>query len=121
MHGNSFLFYFRYEKPIDTPRDMSERNSKWGAMDECFVFFLKESMDPIMRSLVENFVLGTEEYFTERTTTGELGFAVEKLQNGKFHLYHTCTGCQVNAILNCIGMKLIRTVQSQFVSLRSNI
>jgi len=65
---------------------MAERNSKWGAMDECFIFFLKESVDPTMRSLVKNFVLGSEEYFTERTKTGELGFAIEKLQNGKFHL-----------------------------------
>jgi hypothetical protein len=67
---------------------MSERNSKWGAMDECFVFFLRESTDPIMLSLVKNFVLGTEEYFTERTRTGELGFAIEKLQNGKSNCYH---------------------------------
>jgi hypothetical protein len=65
---------------------MAERNSKWGAMDECFIFFLKESVDPTMRSLVKNFVLGNEEYFTKRTKTGELGFAIEKLQNGKFHL-----------------------------------
>jgi hypothetical protein len=121
MQGNSFLFCFRYEKPIETPRDMSVRNSKWGAMDECFVFFLRESMDPIMRSLVENFVLGTEQYFTERTTTGELGFAVEKLQNGKLNLYHTYTGSQTCVILNCIGMKVIRIAQSQFVSLSNNI
>jgi hypothetical protein len=65
---------------------MAERNSKWGAMDECFIFFLKESVDPTMRSLVKNFVLGNEEYFTKRTKTGELGFAIEKLQNGKFQL-----------------------------------
>jgi ribosomal protein L6P/L9E len=44
-------------------------------------------MDPTMRSLVNNFVLGTEEYFTERTKTGELGFAIEKLQNGKSNFY----------------------------------
>lgn len=89
--SNGFQFHFRYEKPIDTPRDMAERNSKWGAMDECFIFFLRESLDPTMLSLVSNFVLGTEEYFTKRTNTRELGFAIEKLQNGKFNLYHNCT------------------------------
>lgn len=67
---------------------MAEHNSKWGAMDECFVFFLRESLDPTMLSLVNNFVLGTEEYFAQRTKTGELGFAIEKLQNGKFNWYH---------------------------------
>jgi ribosomal protein L6P/L9E len=45
-------------------------------------------MDPTMRSLVNNFVLGTEEHFAQRTKTGELGFAIEKLQNGKSNFYH---------------------------------
>jgi ribosomal protein L6P/L9E len=44
-------------------------------------------MDPTTRSLVNNFVLGTEEYFAARTKTGELGFAIEKLQNGKSNLF----------------------------------
>jgi ribosomal protein L6P/L9E len=78
---------------------MAERNSKWGAMDECFVFFLRESMDPTMRSLVNNFVLGTEEYFTERTKTGQLGFAIEKLQNGKFNLYHMLDLMLISCVL----------------------
>jgi hypothetical protein len=45
-------------------------------------------MDPTMRSLANNFVLGTEEFFAERTKTGELEFAIEKLQNGECNLYH---------------------------------
>jgi hypothetical protein len=65
---------------------MAERNSKWCAMGKCFIFFLKESVGPTMRSLVKKFVIGSEEYFTKRTKTGELGFAIEKLQNGKFNL-----------------------------------
>jgi hypothetical protein len=74
---------------------MAQHNSKWGAMDECFVFFLRESLDPVMLSLANNFVLGTEEYFAKRTKTGELGFAIEKLQNGEFNLCHNLHGTYV--------------------------
>jgi hypothetical protein len=89
---------------------MAERNSKWGAMDECFIFFLKESVDPTMRSLVKNFVLGNEEYFTKRTKTGKLGFAIEKLQNGKFHLILTYINENRKSMLSsrclCVYFKL---------------
>ena len=57
---------------------------KWGGMDVAYVFFLQESLDPNMKKLANNFIVGTEEYLTQRAATGDIGFVIERMQNGKY-------------------------------------
>ncbi|XP_069700783.1 glutamate receptor ionotropic, delta-2-like [Periplaneta americana] len=76
----------RYEKPIETATEMSDRNVKYGGMDVAYVFFLQESLDPKMKKLANNFIEGTEEYLTKKATTGEMGFVIERMMNGHFFL-----------------------------------
>ena len=63
---------------------MADRNVKWGGMDIAYVFFLQESLDPKMKKLANNFIAGTEEYLTQRAATGDIGFVIERMQNGKY-------------------------------------
>jgi hypothetical protein len=62
---------------------MADRNIKWGGMDVAYVFFLRQSLDPKMRKLASNFIEGNEEYLTRMAATGEMGFVIERMQNGK--------------------------------------
>jgi hypothetical protein len=62
---------------------MADRNVKWGGMDIAYVFFLQKSLDPKMKKLANNFIAGTEQYLTLRAATGDMGFVIERMQNGK--------------------------------------
>jgi len=57
---------------------------KWGGVDIAYVFFLQQSLDPKMKKLANNFIAGTEEYLTKRAATGDMGFVIERMQNGKY-------------------------------------
>ncbi|KAJ9599191.1 hypothetical protein L9F63_010322, partial [Diploptera punctata] len=74
----------RYEKPIETPHDMADHNTIWGALDDVFVAFLKDSYDPKMQKVARNNIVENEEYFEKIIPSGEMGFVVEKMQNGHF-------------------------------------
>jgi hypothetical protein len=63
---------------------MADHNVKWGGMDIAYVFFLQKSLDPKMKKLANNFVAGTEQYLTQRAATGDMGFVIERMQNGKY-------------------------------------
>jgi hypothetical protein len=62
---------------------MADRNVKWGGTDVAYVFFLQQSLDPKMKKLANNFIEGNEEYLTKEAATGEMGFVIERMQNGK--------------------------------------
>jgi hypothetical protein len=64
---------------------MADRDVKWGGMDVAYVFFLEQSLDPKMKKLANNFIAGTEEYLTKKATTGDIGFVIERMQNGKYN------------------------------------
>ncbi|PSN57730.1 Ionotropic receptor 41a14 [Blattella germanica] len=74
----------RYEKPIETPHDMADHKTVWGALDDVFVAFLKDSYDPKMREVAANNIVESEEYFEKLIPTGEIGFVIEMMQNGHF-------------------------------------
>jgi hypothetical protein len=62
---------------------MADRNIKWGGMDVAYVFFLQKSLDPKMKKLADNFIEGNEEYLTQKAAAGDMGFVIERMQNGK--------------------------------------
>jgi hypothetical protein len=62
---------------------MADRNIKWGGVDVAYVFFLQQSLDPKMRRLASNFIEGDEEHLTKEAATGEMGFVIERMQNGR--------------------------------------
>jgi hypothetical protein len=66
---------------------MADRDVKWGGMDVAYVFFLMESLDPKMKKLASNFIVGSEEYLTQRAAVGDIGFGIERMQNGKYNCY----------------------------------
>lgn len=75
---------FRYEPPINNAYDLSDRNMEWGVpSDYSWVVFLRESENPKMKKLADNFVIKPEEYMFEKATSAEMGFAVEQMLGGK--------------------------------------
>jgi hypothetical protein len=62
---------------------MADRNVKWGGTDVAYTFFLQESLDPKMKKLASNFIEGSEKYLTKKAETGDMGFVIERMQNGK--------------------------------------
>jgi hypothetical protein len=83
---------------------MADRDVKWGGLDVAYVFFLQNSLDPKMQKLASNFIEGTEEYLTRRAAAGDMGFVIERMQNGKSGLPETSHGIWIGI---CIYSALI--------------
>ena len=64
---------------------MADHNSVWGALDNVFVAFLKDSYDPKMQKVARNNIVESEEYFEKIFSSGKMGFVIEKMQNGSYH------------------------------------
>ncbi|XP_069676591.1 uncharacterized protein [Periplaneta americana] len=82
----SVLTLPRFTPPIETASDLAASGLPWAALDDAFVFGIKESPDPVLRTLTHNFHVGTEEELTAHTRMGDMAFVVERLKGGRFAL-----------------------------------
>jgi hypothetical protein len=75
--------FCRYSPPIETAADLAASGLRWAALDDAFVFGIKESSDPVLTTLTRNFYVGTEEELADRTRTSDMAFVVERLKGGE--------------------------------------
>ncbi|GFG33863.1 hypothetical protein Cfor_11507, partial [Coptotermes formosanus] len=76
----------RYTPPIETAADLAASGLRWAALDDAFVFGIKDSPDPVLTTLTRNFYVGTEEELAERTRMSDMAFVVERLKGERFAL-----------------------------------
>lgn len=62
---------------------MAASGLRWAALDDAFVFGIKDSPDPVLTTLTRNFYVGTEEELAERTRMSDMAFVVERLKGGE--------------------------------------
>ena len=80
--GHCPVYCFRYEPPIDTVKDMAERDLIWGAVGHAWILSIEKSVDPDLRKLVTNFRDCSPEYLSTKTASGDMAFAIEGLLGG---------------------------------------
>ncbi|XP_075977669.1 glutamate receptor ionotropic, delta-1-like [Anticarsia gemmatalis] len=74
----------RYEPSIDTVQDIVDRDMKWGATHDAWIFSLTLSTEPLVKQLVSQFRTGTFEELKRKSFTRSMAFSVEKLPAGNF-------------------------------------
>ena len=62
---------------------MADHGCKWGTSSDTWINFLKDSLNPKMKKLAENFILGTEDFLAEEVESAKIGFGVERMMGGK--------------------------------------
>jgi hypothetical protein len=74
---------YRYERPIDTAKELADSDVPWGHVHDAWVWSLLDSDDPISKTLVRHFRVLTENEMTALMTRGQTAFPVEKLAGGR--------------------------------------
>lgn len=77
---------YRFEEPINTTWDLIVRYPKleWGANAVAWIESIRQSSDPLLKIIVEKYVVLDDETLNKRTKTEDFAFFIERLPNGKF-------------------------------------
>lgn len=76
----------QYEKPIDTPKELVERNLEWGGSHDAWVYALADSDEPVVMRLVSNFRTMNKTALHEHAKRADMGYAIERLSYGHYSI-----------------------------------
>ncbi|KAJ9599190.1 hypothetical protein L9F63_010321 [Diploptera punctata] len=81
----------RYQKPIETTRDMADSNMKWTGLYEAYLIGVKDSTDPVMARVVKNFHLDASReelipWLSKKVATKKYCLVLEKMLGGAFFM-----------------------------------
>ncbi|XP_045446411.1 probable glutamate receptor [Melitaea cinxia] len=74
----------KYEPSIDTIQDLVDRELTWSGTHDAWIFSLKPSHEPLIRSLVSLFRTYPADELKRRSFTRNIGLAIEKLPADNF-------------------------------------
>ncbi|CAH2075338.1 unnamed protein product, partial [Iphiclides podalirius] len=74
----------KYEKSIDTIKDIVDRSIEWGATHDAWIFSLALSQEPVIKKLVSQFKKYSFEELQRKSFTRSMAFSIEKLPAGYY-------------------------------------
>ncbi|XP_068630673.1 glutamate receptor ionotropic, delta-1-like [Battus philenor] len=74
----------KYEKSIDTIKDIVDKKMIWGATHDAWTYSLSLSQEPLIQELLSNFKTYTFEELERKSFTRSMAFSIEKLPAGYY-------------------------------------
>lgn len=77
--------FSRHEEPINEMADLIKRSPpmQWGGNSIDWLISIRQTSEPMLRQIVDEFVLADDDALRKRIKTRDFGFFMERLPNGK--------------------------------------